>query len=63
MSRSPAMRTRPTRLARGEDVSIAREEAEEAAAEAAAAAEAFFEPEGGKALHSRGDEDSAPKNG
>jgi len=33
------------RLARGEDITIAREEGEEAAAAAAAAAEAFFEPE------------------
>ena len=33
------------RLARGEDVTVAREEGEEAAAAAAAAAEAFFEPE------------------
>jgi large subunit ribosomal protein L9 len=34
------------RIARGEDITIAREEGEEAAATAAAAAEAFFEPEG-----------------
>jgi large subunit ribosomal protein L9 len=33
------------RLARGEDISVARTEAEEAADEAAATAEAFFEPE------------------
>jgi len=33
------------RLARGEDITIPRDEAEEAAKEAAAAAEAFFEPE------------------
>jgi large subunit ribosomal protein L9 len=33
------------RVARGEDVTVRREEAEEAAAAAAAAAEAFFEPE------------------
>ena len=33
------------RLARGEDIAVAREEGEEAAAAAAAAAEAFFEPE------------------
>ena len=33
------------RIARGEDVTIPRDEAEQAAAEAAAAAEAFFEPE------------------
>jgi large subunit ribosomal protein L9 len=33
------------RLARGEDITVSREEGEEAAAAAAAAAEAFFEPE------------------
>jgi large subunit ribosomal protein L9 len=33
------------RIARGEDITIPRDEAEEAAAQAAAAAEAFFEPE------------------
>src|SRR5215813_11480323 len=33
------------RLARGEDITVAREEGEEAAVAAAAAAEAFFEPE------------------
>src|SRR5262249_56444751 len=33
------------RLARGEDIAVAREEGEEAAAAAAAAADAFFEPE------------------
>jgi large subunit ribosomal protein L9 len=33
------------RIARGEDITVAREEAEEAAEAAAAAAEAFFEPE------------------
>ena len=33
------------RLARGEDITVAREEGEEAAEAAAAAAEAFFEPE------------------
>jgi large subunit ribosomal protein L9 len=33
------------RIARGEDVTVAREEAEEEAEAAAAAAEAFFEPE------------------
>jgi len=37
------------RIARGEDVTIARDEAEEAAAEAAAAAEAFFDPEAAEA--------------
>ena len=39
------------RIARGEDVAIPREEAEQAAEEAAVAAEAFFEPEVVKALH------------
>jgi large subunit ribosomal protein L9 len=38
------------RIARGEDVTVRREEAEEAAAEALANAEAFFEPEAVKAL-------------
>jgi large subunit ribosomal protein L9 len=33
------------RLARGEDITIPRDEAEEAAEQALAAAEAFFEPE------------------
>ena len=33
------------RLERGEDITVARDEGEEAAAEAVAAAEAFFEPE------------------
>jgi len=33
------------RLARGEDITVVREEGEEAAEAAAAAAEAFFEPE------------------
>jgi large subunit ribosomal protein L9 len=33
------------RLARGEDITVARDEAEVAAEEAAAAAEAFFDPE------------------
>ena len=37
------------RITRGEDVTIARDEAEEAAAEAAAAAEAFFDPEAAEA--------------
>jgi large subunit ribosomal protein L9 len=47
------------RIARGEDVSIPRGEAEEKAAEAVAAAEAFFEPEVVKAMHGRDDEDNA----
>ena len=38
------------RIARGEDVTVRREEAEEEAEAALAAAEAFFEPEAGKAL-------------
>jgi large subunit ribosomal protein L9 len=38
------------RIARGEDVTVRREDAEEAAAEALANAEAFFEPEAVKAL-------------
>jgi len=41
------------RLARGEDVTVAREEAAEPAADAAAAAEAFFEPEVVEAHRSR----------
>lgn len=38
------------RIARGEDVTVRREDAEEAAAEALANAEAFFEPDAAKAL-------------
>jgi large subunit ribosomal protein L9 len=38
------------RIARGEDVTVRREDAEEAAEAALAAAEAFFEPEAAKAL-------------
>jgi large subunit ribosomal protein L9 len=41
------------RIARGEDVTVPRTEAEEEAAAAAAAAEAFFEPEAAKAMHER----------
>ncbi len=41
------------RIARGENVLIARTEAEEEAAAAAAAAEAFFEPEAAKAIQER----------
>jgi large subunit ribosomal protein L9 len=41
------------RIARGEDISIAREEGAEAAEEAVAAAEAFFEPEAVEAIRSR----------
>jgi len=39
------------RIARGEDVTVRREQAEEEAAAAIEAAEAFFEPEAAKALH------------
>jgi large subunit ribosomal protein L9 len=41
------------RIARGEDVTVPRSEAEEEAAAAAAAAEAFFEPEAAKAMQER----------
>ena len=41
------------RLKRGEDVTVARDDAAEQAAEAAAAAEAFFEPEAIEALRSQ----------
>src|SRR5258708_10097832 len=41
------------RLKRGEDITVARDEAAEAAAEAAATAEAFFEPEAIEALRSQ----------
>jgi large subunit ribosomal protein L9 len=41
------------RLARGEDISVARDEAEEAAEAAQAAAEAFFDPEAAEALATR----------
>jgi large subunit ribosomal protein L9 len=47
------------RIARGEDVTVAREEAEEAAAAAAAEAERFFEPEAAEALRAR----EAPEEG
>jgi large subunit ribosomal protein L9 len=48
------------RLKRGEDVSVARDEAAEAAAEAAATAEAFFEPEAIEALRSQETESAEP---
>src|ERR1700722_13324234 len=48
------------RLKRGEDVSVARDEAAEAAAEAAATAEAFFEPEAIEALRSQETESEEP---
>jgi large subunit ribosomal protein L9 len=41
------------RLKRGEDITVARDEAAEAAAEAGAAAEAFFEPEAIESLRSQ----------
>jgi large subunit ribosomal protein L9 len=47
------------RIARGEDVTIPRSEAEEEAAAAAAAAEAFFEPEAAKAMQEREQTDEA----
>jgi large subunit ribosomal protein L9 len=47
------------RLARGEDITVVREEGEEAAA--AAAAEAFFEPEAIAARRSREEADEAPQ--
>jgi len=43
--------TEAERIARGENVTVRREEAEEEAAAALANAEAFFEPEAAKALH------------
>ena len=51
------------RLARGEDISVVREEGEEAAAAAQAEAEAFFEPEAIAARRSReeADEDAQPE--
>ena len=49
------------RIARGEDVTVAREEAEEAAEAAAAAAEAFFEPEVVEARRQREDATEPPK--
>jgi large subunit ribosomal protein L9 len=42
------------RVARGEDVTVRREQAEEDAAAAPEAAEAFFEPEAAKALREAG---------
>src|SRR5262249_49392686 len=47
-----------TRIARGEDITVAREEGAEAAAKAEAAAERFFEPEAAEAL--RKQEESPP---
>ena len=48
------------RIARGEDISIARDEAEAAAEEAAAAAEAFFEPEVVEARRAQDGDDAEP---
>jgi len=52
------------RIARGEDVTVQRTDAEEEAAEALANAEAFFDPEAGKALKEgeapEGDAEAAP---
>jgi large subunit ribosomal protein L9 len=47
------------RIARGEDVTVARDEDAEAAAEVVAAAEAFFEPEGVEARRAREEEPAA----
>jgi len=49
------------RIARGEDVTVRREDAEEEAAAALAAAEAFFEPEAAKALREKPEGDDAAK--
>lgn len=49
------------RIARGEDVTVPRSEAEEEAAAAAAAAEAFFEPEAAKAIQER-EQPGAPED-
>jgi large subunit ribosomal protein L9 len=49
------------RLARGEDITVIRDEGEEAADEAAAAAEAFFEPEVVEARRSREAATEAPE--
>jgi large subunit ribosomal protein L9 len=49
------------RIARGEDVTVRREDAEEEAAAALANAEAFFEPEAAKALREKPEDDDAAK--
>jgi large subunit ribosomal protein L9 len=49
------------RIARGEDITVAREEGEEAAEEAAAAAEAFFDPEAAEARRTREAAAEAPE--
>jgi large subunit ribosomal protein L9 len=48
------------RLKRGEDITVARDEAAEAAAEAAATAQAFFEPEAIEAIRSQETEPAEP---
>jgi len=48
------------RLKRGEDITVARDDATEATAEAAAAAEAFFEPEAIEAIRSKDTEGAEP---
>ena len=57
-SRSRAALTKRERIARGEDVTVRRTEAEEEAAAAAAAAEAMFDPEA-KAQHDAPDAETA----
>jgi large subunit ribosomal protein L9 len=49
------------RLARGEDITVAREEAETAAEEAAVAAEAFFDPDAADAIRAAGDAEQKPE--
>ena len=49
------------RIARGEDITVAREEGEEEAAAAVAAAEAFFEPEAIAARRSREETGEEPQ--
>jgi large subunit ribosomal protein L9 len=49
------------RLARGEDITVARDEADEAAAEAAAAAEAFFDQEAAEARRTQEGAAEAPE--
>jgi len=48
------------RLARGEDITVARTDEEEAAADARATAEAFFDPEAAEARRPAGEDDHAP---
>ncbi len=49
------------RVARGEDVTVRREQAEEEAAAALETAEAFFEPEAAKALHKTEEPEAEPE--